>query len=114
DNGTHPELRPRRRSDTGRKCRRETVRLYRETAFPAYCRSPELPLTLLSPRALLVSRRRFHQPALAHHLVLNPQQTFGKRLGAGRTAGNVNVHRDDLIDALAHGVGDLEEAAAVR
>src|SRR5439155_3085713 len=54
------------------------------------------------------------EPALANDLVLHAQQTFGERLGARRAAGHVDVDRDDLVDALAHRIGQLEQPAAVR
>src|SRR5438477_470987 len=52
------------------------------------------------------------EPPLADDLVLHPHQAFGQRLGTGRAAGYVDVHRHELVDALADRVGVLEEAAA--
>src|SRR5881275_1399763 len=54
------------------------------------------------------------EPPLADDLVLNAEEALGERLGARRAARHVDVHRHDLVDALAHRIGELEEAAAVR
>src|SRR4051794_27833881 len=54
------------------------------------------------------------EPSLADDLVLHAEQPFGERLGTRRAARNVDVDRDDLVDALAHRIGELEEPAAVR
>src|SRR5438094_4486176 len=52
------------------------------------------------------------EPPLADDLVLHAQQTLGERLGTRRAARNVDVHRDQLVHALADRVRVLEEAAA--
>src|SRR5262245_13596892 len=54
-----------------------------------------------------------HQPLLLLHLLLQLDQTLGERLGTRRAAGNVDVDRDDLVDAVADRVRELEESAAV-
>src|SRR5208283_1209000 len=56
----------------------------------------------------------FAPPTLAHHDVLDAHQAFGQGLGPGRAAGHVDIHRDDLVHALDHGVAALKQAAAVR
>src|ERR671914_2174169 len=47
---------------------------------------------------LLVDRPIFHQPSLVHDLVLDAQKPLRKSFRTGRTAGDVNVYRNDLID----------------
>src|SRR4051812_27838028 len=54
------------------------------------------------------------EPALADDLVLHPEKPFGERLGPRRATRHVDVDGDDLVDAFAHRVGELEEPAAVR
>src|SRR6185295_7573264 len=57
---------------------------------------------------------RTYEPLLLHHLLLQEHQSLGERLGTGRAARNVNVDRNHLVDAVAHRVGELEQAAAIR
>src|SRR2546423_1373604 len=52
------------------------------------------------------------EPALADDLVLHAHQAFGERLGTRRAAGDVDVDRHQLVDALADRIRVLEEAAA--
>src|SRR5207245_11438184 len=47
-------------------------------------------------------------------LVLQPDDSVEKPLGAGRAAGNVHVHRDDLVDSLGDAVGVPVRPAALR
>src|SRR5262249_4790756 len=53
------------------------------------------------------------QVLLVLDLVLDFEQPLEERLGPGRAARDVDVDRDDLVDALAHRVRVLEEPAAV-
>ena len=46
-------------------------------------------------------------------LLLELEDALEQRLGAGRAAGDVDVDRDDLVDALRHGVRVPVRAAAV-
>src|SRR5690242_14551596 len=52
-----------------------------------------------------------HEPALLLDLRLKLHEAFGERLGTRRTARHVHVDRDHLVDAVAHRVRELEEAA---
>src|SRR5437016_519620 len=60
-------------------------------------------------------RRRLlpHQPPLLLDLLLQLDETLGEGFRARRTAGNVDVDRDHLVDAVADRVGELEEPTAV-
>src|SRR5690349_16801693 len=54
-----------------------------------------------------------NQPALALDLLLQLHQALGERFRPRRAAGHVDVDRDDLVDAVADRVRQLEEAAAI-
>ena len=41
-------------------------------------------------------------------LLLQLHEAVEQRLGARRAAGHVDVHRDDLVDALQHAVAELQ------
>src|SRR5436309_396566 len=60
---------------------------------------------------------RFSLPSLRHVLVedalLQQDDALEQRLGSGRTAGNVHVDRDHLVDALGDGVAVPVGTAAV-
>src|SRR5216684_1813327 len=45
--------------------------------------------------------------------LLHPQKALGQRLRAGRTARNIDVDWNDLVDPFDHRVAELEKPAAV-
>jgi len=49
-----------------------------------------------------------NQPFFFHNLLLHSQEPLGECLGSGRTAGHIDVHRNDLIDSLANRIGQLK------
>jgi hypothetical protein len=51
-----------------------------------------------------------NQPPLPHDLVLDPQKPLCQGFRPGRTAGNINVHRNDLVYAFTNRVGELKES----
>src|SRR5947209_14609551 len=64
-------------------------------------------------RVALADLAPAREPPLADDLVLHAEEPFGERLRARRATRDVDVDGDDLVDALAHRIGELEEAAAV-
>src|SRR5258707_15005197 len=64
--------------------------------------------------AIAVSVGRAHQPSLGHHLLLQLEQAFGKRLRTRRASGNVHIDRQDFIHAIANRVSKLEQSATAR
>src|SRR5437764_8814148 len=48
--------------------------------------------------------------AVADHLLLELKQAVDQPLRRRRAAGDVDVHRDDLVDALHHVIGAVEAA----
>src|SRR4051812_177035 len=53
------------------------------------------------------------EPPLPDDLVLHAEEAFGERFRARRATRDVDVDGHDLVDALAHRIGELEEPAAV-
>src|SRR6476661_8633228 len=53
------------------------------------------------------------EPLLLLDLLLQLHQPLGERLGTRWAPGHVDVDRDHLVDAVAHRVRELEEAATV-
>src|SRR3954470_17747778 len=50
--------------------------------------------------------------AVADHFLLELEQAVDQPLRRRRAAGDVDVHRDDLVDALHHVIGAIEAARA--
>src|ERR1700737_296836 len=57
---------------------------------------------------------RLREPPLSHDFLLELEQSFGQGLGTRRTSGDVNIHRQDLVDAVANRIRELEQPAAIR
>ena len=67
---------------------------------------------ILSLAQVMLLEEALERVVSGHNLVLQCNQALQQGLRAGRTAGNVHVHRHNLIDTLQHGVAAEHAAGA--
>ena len=65
----------------------------------------------LGPLGAALEVEDFPGRPLGHHLFLELHQALQDRLGPGRAAGNIDVHRHDLVHPLDHAVAVVHAAA---